>query len=415
MGVTYQDGRWVESPEAPQAAPTSVPNAVPNGQLGGTNSSGTPTGGSTASNWSGGSGFFKYGTGKYGFINKTGGISWKADPTKAAAGRQLSWQKVMPYASGHSGYAGAFGRTPVSGANTFDPNKIGPTASAPGAPDPLASASAPAPAAWDGGSGFFQYGDGQYGFINDTGGIAWGVKTPEKNARMLNWNAVSKFANSKGATIPQQKATPAAFTDPQYFRNMAEENYNLDEARRASKDQLADWDEKYGVATGQLHKDFMRNFYDSNAQMAGAGFYNSGARELGDVDRHTATTNALGEMNRSMGPLAKQREMARLKLVEDRYKTVKEAELAGARNRWKALNPGKKIPKVESGFEQKNGQWSYTSKDGVRVSLGKNTPKGVALRNVRKLYSVAVRKHGSGSAQARRYRQMLQKIRKWEV
>jgi hypothetical protein len=315
MGWSYQNGRWQETPQA--ATPTSVPNAASNGQLGGSNPNGTQTGGAQAKNWKGG-------------------------------------------------------------------------------------------------SGFFQYGDGQYGFINSKGNVNWKAKQPKQKNRMVNWNQVSKYAQGAGYTLPQQKAKAPGFTDPQYYRNMADQNRDIEMARHTIKTNIGAAKDEYQSSLNTLHDQFMRNYWDTNAGLAGRGFGDSGARELADVQRHSTMLDSLGKLNRESGALYEQDQNKQLKIAEDYYKTVKAAELSGAKDRWKVLNPGKKIPSVQDGFKKKNGQWFFTSKDGVEVSLGSNTPKGVALKRVRGLYSQSVRKYGSSSPEARRYRKMLAKIRKWD-
>src|SRR3990167_792384 len=72
--------------------------------------------------------------------------------------------------------------------------------------------------------GWFQYGDNQWGYINERGNVNWKAKQPDLNRnRVLNWKNVRNYLKSTGGLtgMPKQagKSPQWISSDPLYQRN----------------------------------------------------------------------------------------------------------------------------------------------------------------------------------------------------
>lgn len=215
---------------------------------------------------------------------------------------------------------------------------------------------------WNAPAGFFQYGEGQWGFISDRGMINWKSKPPVKGQKVYGWNQITPNLKQRGimGNMPEQQATPNPFVDDLYARNMAQLQLQRDQAVTGAEHNVA----MLNFEKDQQERDATRDFKVDREQMSaglgGAGLDGSGIAA-------TTMGNAGSKFNSFLSDLATEqstkvaKERADQSLARTAFDTTKAGELGLAKDRWSLEHPGAKLPVVQKGVFQKDGQWYYAN------------------------------------------------------
>jgi hypothetical protein len=265
-------------------------------------------------------------------------------------------------------------------------------------PQPRNPSSGPTQNSWTGwnskGSGQkykgkFQWGHGQYGYINPQGTINWAAKAPTDKQNLMGAKPAMKWAQQSGQVAKRTdpygmpvsaKVKPPGYLDPQYGVAAAQLTGERAMQQRQLANQLSELKARYGLESGQFEDEYARSRDALGASLGSRGFSQSGVagREITDAEQGYA--RGLESIQQQFGAPAQERIQATQRLIDSNLRAQLQAQQKTAKERFKAENEYRLAQGLEprslgtpqKGFHKKGSTWFYTNPQGVEVSVQGN-------------------------------------------
>lgn len=225
--------------------------------------------------------------------------------------------------------------------------------------------------------GRFQYGHDQWGFINQRGLVNWNAGGPKGKQPVVGFNEALPYLRQKGAItkMPTRKTAPAYYQDAIYARQMAQRNADMEAAKAAWEYSKSLQEQDYDRSLYDLRQENQNSERQMFAGLSGANLAGSGVASAAIGDLASQFQDALHRTG-----LDNTSQMNKIQLdlqnAQTAYNTGKSGEIGVAKERWLALNPGKKAPQPQRGLWESKGQKMYTNKQGIPQTWGtKAKPK----------------------------------------
>lgn len=243
--------------------------------------------------------------------------------------------------------------------------------------------------------GLFQFGVGQYGFINPSGQIDWSADASKAaKAPLFGWGSVQSHAKKSGQVAPRQNILPAIYETPGLRRDQLRDRNQLERDSIASglqswnslgvdfvhdpkSDQFGKFNKfdnsqsDYAASLNAITNALNKQMPTATSNISGSGFDPSEGAGAGvvrgmidDADDQSSELrrvreNSLAELSNS------------LQRAGDEFRELDRDREKAAQKLWKDEHPGKAM-RHPVGFSVKNvggvKQYFYTNKDGVQVS-----------------------------------------------
>lgn len=232
--------------------------------------------------------------------------------------------------------------------------------------------------------GFFQWGTGQYGYVNPQGKIDWGVTPSAGKNRFIAAQPVMKWAKSQGMKprdefgMPtQQKGGAFLHGDPQYRRTVAEMTGERGMFQQQYKNRLDQMRADFQRNIDELKRAFGYRTDQEQARLASSGFGRGGAVNAAARQRSLDVASQREALEQQLGRPAQERLQAERSMFDTTYRARLQAEQELAKERWDAeqeyLKAIGKTPKViaepQKGFYKKGSTWFYRNADGIEISV----------------------------------------------
>lgn len=229
---------------------------------------------------------------------------------------------------------------------------------------------------YKGPKGFFQYGHGQYGYVNPYGKINWQAKGRKG---LIAAQPVLRWADQQLMNRPESKIRPPYYANPDYFHQMAQATYDLAQKKRNVYYNIGQMRDAMQKGAQNIGTDYAKNYSAGMARLGGRGLSRSGMTSTMAADLERQRQNALFGLQQQFGTAAQRHEMGQLKDLRDWFNTNRQTLLNKAREAWAFEHPGKSGKKLKTGFIR--DQWGNVihipSASVAPYSTGrKNLPKG---------------------------------------
>lgn len=224
--------------------------------------------------------------------------------------------------------------------------------------------------------GRFQYGHGQWGFINARGLVNWKSTAPKKGQPVVGFNQVLPWLQQTGAItkMPTRQVAPSYYEDSIFGRQKAGHDANLAAAKAHWEYNKGLQEQEYSNSLQEMRDSEKASRSEQVAGLSGANLSGSGvaAAAMGELGRQfqealaRASAGNLTAMNKIQMDLQN---------AQNGYNTQMAAEQSVAKDRWLATNPGKEAPKPQRGMWDSNGQPMRTNEQGIPMTWTKPAPK----------------------------------------
>lgn len=193
--------------------------------------------------------------------------------------------------------------------------------------------------------GRFQYGHDQWGFVNQRGLVNWNAGAPKAKMPVIGFNEALPWLRSKGALtkMPTRRAAPAYFQDSLFTRQMAGHQQELNMARAAWEYAKGQQESGYADQLRGLGDQMQASTRDATAGFGGSNLYDSGVADaaLGSLAKQFLEAQKSAEINNNQNLTKIGADWTN---AETGFNVQKAAETSVAKDRWLAMNPGKKAP-----------------------------------------------------------------------
>jgi hypothetical protein len=243
--------------------------------------------------------------------------------------------------------------------------------------------------------GFFQWGSGQYGYINPQGKIDWSVNRPPDKRPLVARPAGSPPPDKYGMPV-LPKPRPASFLDPTYFSNISRQMPEIQRRMLEIQQSIEQARSLYNTGLEQLDRDLSNRAASENASLAARGFGRSGMADTTTKEREKDYLSAKELLGQQHGTAAINRLEAQKVQAMDALEAIRGAEASDAKQRFIAeqMIRGKTEKEArrmlreaeapqKGRFHKRGSTWFYTNPQGVTVSLGSATPAGVRAQRER--------------------------------
>jgi hypothetical protein len=237
-------------------------------------------------------------------------------------------------------------------------------------------------------SGFFQWGAGQYGFLNPQGNINWEAMKPPKDRPLI--------ARPPGKPPTPVKPDPAPWMDPQFMKESRGLEHELALAEKDYGSELARMREAFTLGSESAERAIGSRADLENASLAARGFARSGMADTSVLTRERDLRDALRQLGVDFGKTRQDELIARVELLKKQVGEKKQILSSEARKRFEAQNKileaAGETPKsieLQKRFFKKGSTWFYRNPQGVTVSLGTQTPEAMKRKLARKKQGAA--------------------------
>jgi len=306
-------------------------------------------------------------------------------------------------------------------------------------PNPNNPSSGPTQNSWTGfntkGSGQkykgkFQWGHGQYGYINPQGTINWAAKAPTDKQQLSSWSQVSPWAKQSGQidkrvdkygmpTAP--KFAPPGYLDPAYGARAAQMTGERSMQQRLLSNKLSELKSAYGREKGAFQDEYDRMRNQLGASLGSRGFSRSGVAGREITEAEQGYGRGLEALQQEYGGPAQERILSQQKLIDSNLRAQLAAEQNLAKERWKAENEFRQaqgleprtLPTHAKGFHKKGSTWFYTNPKGVEVSV-QGSPYQKQIGSYAKMIRTEQGKSKPDTAKIEKWRKLIGNLRSKE-
>lgn len=280
---------------------------------------------------------------------------------------------------------------------------------------------------YKGPSGKFQWGQGQYGYINPQGNVDWSAQAGTKkgyigsdapNAWAQQSGQLAKRVDQYGMAV-QPKVKPPPYLDPQYGAQAAALTANRSMQQRELANQIAQMKSQFGLESGLFNRQYERGIDTLKAGLGSRGLSRSGIAGTEIADAEKGYLGGLESLQQQYGAPAQERIQSTQRLIDTNLRAQLQSEQKLAKERALAeneyrLSQGLEPKTIEGGakgFHKRGSTWFYTNPAGVEVSV-KGSPYQKQIATLQKMIRGSAGQMPPTEAQVAKWKQRIEALRK---